>query len=196
MSTQRDYFLSPEEYLALERRAEYKSEYIDGVMVAMSGAKFQHIQIVGNMTISLGSQLKKRRCSVLPNEMKARLPDSSKFYYPDIIVVCGEPQFHDDRTDTLLNPTLIIEVLSDSTEAFDRGRKFQDYQRIESLREYVLVAQNKFVIEQFVRQLPDAWRYSAVTGLESSITLPSIECTLALADVYDKISGEIESENL
>lgn len=196
MSTQRNYLFTPEEYLSLERCAEYKSEYTDGHIVAMTGASFRHIQIVGNITISLGLQLKKRRCSVLSNEMKARLPDSSKFYYPDIIVMCGEPQFHDRRTDVLLNPTLIIEVLSDSTEAFDRGRKFQDYQRIEFLREYVLVAQDRFVIEQFFQQTPGVWTYSATIGLDNTIMLPSIECTLALADVYDKISDEISSDNL
>ena len=122
------------------------------------------------------------------NDMKVRLPDSRKFFYPDVVVVGGDSQFHDERTDALLNPTLIIEVLSESTEAFDRGRKFQAYQRLESLQEYILISQNKPVVEQYIRQSEVAWKYTAAIGLESSLSLPSIECTLNLSNVYDKVT--------
>src|ERR671917_588299 len=138
MSTLRQQtYVSPEEYLALERESEFRSEYLDGVVYAMTGASIWHIQIVSNITRELSSQLRGRPCRVLSNEMKVRLPDSRKFYYPDVTVVCGEPQFHDERTDIIINPVLLIEVLSKSTEAFDRGDKFQSYQQLASLQEYL-----------------------------------------------------------
>ncbi len=188
MSTQPDIYISPEEYLALERQAEFKSEYFDGVMYAMSGASLNHNKIVANVIGELVQQLRGRPCSALPSDIKVRMPDSRKFFYPDVSVVCGEPQFHNERTDVILNPILIIEVLSESTEAFDRGGKFQAYQRLESLQEYILLSQNKPVVEQYVRQSEVVWKYTAAIGLESSLSLPSIECTLNLSNVYDKVT--------
>jgi Uma2 family endonuclease len=188
MSTQLDNHLTPEEYLALERQAESKSEYFDGAVYAMSGASLNHNKIVANVIIELGQQLRGRPCSALPSDIKVRMPDSRKFFYPDVSVICGEPQFHDERTDVILNPILIIEVLSESTEGFDRGRKFQAYQRLESLQEYMLISQNKPVVEQYVRQSEATWKYTAVIGMESSLSLPSIECTLNLSAVYDKVT--------
>lgn len=182
--------LTPEEYLAVEREAEFKSEYIDGAVYAMTGAKYWHTQITGNIIIELGSQLRGRPGSVLPADMKVRVPDASKFFYPDVSVVCGKPQFHDQRTDVILNPVLIAEVLSKSTASFDRGEKFQAYQTIPSLREYVLVAQNKPVVEHFVRQTNDEWTYKAAIGRGSSLRLPSVECTLDLSAVHDKVNWE------
>lgn len=187
MSTQPNIYLTPEEYLAVERESETRSEYVDGGVYAMTGASLRHIQIASNITVALAVQLKPRRCSVLPIEMKVRMPDSRKFFYPDITVVCGEPQFHDERTDIILNPVLLVEVLSKSTEAFDRGAKFQAYQGLESLREYLLVAQDKHAVEQYVRQPDESWTYRAVIGRESSLQLPSIECSLDLGAVYDKV---------
>ena len=188
MSTQPNIYLSPEEYLALERQADYKSEYFNGVVYAMSGASLNHNTIVANVIIELGQQLRGRDCRILPSDIKVRMPDSRKFFYPDVSVVCGEPQFHDERTDVLLNPILIIEVLSESTESFDRGKKFQAYQRLESLQEYILISQSKPVAEQFVRQSEATWKYTAAIGLEGSLSLPSIECTLKLSAVYDKVT--------
>lgn len=190
MSTQRDTYISPEEYLAFEREAEYKSEYLDGVLSAMTGASFRHIQAVTNLAAELTQKLRDRPCVVLSNEMKVRLPDSRKFFYPDLTVVCDKPKFHDERTDTILNPLLIIEVLSKSTEAFDRGAKFQAYQSLNSVSEYLLVAQDKPAIEQYVRQSDGSWTYRAVIGLESSLLLPSVECTLDLRAVYDKVEWD------
>lgn len=188
MSTQPNIYLSPEEYLALERQADYKSEYFNGVVYAMSGASLNQNKIVANTIIELGQQLKGRPCSVLPSDIKVRMPDSRKFFYPDVSVLCGEPQFHDQRNDVFLNPILIIEVLSESTEAFDRGKKFQAYQRLESLQEYILISQNKPVVEQYVRQSEATWKYTAAIGLESSLSLPTIECTLNLSAVYNKVT--------
>ncbi len=186
MSTQPQTYLTPEEYLAIERQAEYKSEYVDGVMYAMSGASFKHNVIVANLLTELVQQLRGRPCRALPSDIKVRMPDSRKFFYPDVSVVCGEPQFHDESTDVILNPVLIVEVLSESTAGFDRGEKFQAYQQLASLREYLLVSQDKIFIEQYVRQEREKWTYVAMVGLESSLLLPSLECTLSLKAVYDK----------
>src|SRR5947209_10044252 len=152
MATQLNTFVSPEEYLEVERKSDTKSEYYDGVVYAMTGARVNHIRIVTNLTRELSNQLLTRRCDVLSNEMKVRLQDSRKFFYPDVTVVCGKPLFHDEREDIILNPLLVIEVLSKSTEAFDRGAKFQAYQTLDSLKEFLLVAQDKPIIEQYVRQ--------------------------------------------
>lgn len=187
MATQLNTFVSPEEYLAVERESDTKSEYFEGVVYAMTGASLRHIQIVSNLTTELTTQFRARPCRALANEMKVRLPDSRKFFYPDVTVVCGKPLFHDERTDIILNPVLVIEVLSPSTEAFDRGAKFQAYQMLDSLNEYVLVAQDRAVVEQYVRQSDGKWTYVAVIGLESSLQLPSVECTLNLSAVYDKV---------
>ena len=187
MTTQTITYVTPDEYLAGERLSESRSEYLNGVVCAMTGASANHIQIVGNLTIELGTQLRARDCRVFPIDMKVRLPDSRKFFYPDVTIVCGELQFHDNRRDIILNPVLIIEVLSESTEAFDRGAKFQAYQTLDSLKEYVLVAQDRPVVEQFVRQADGKWTYTSVTGLEGSLSLPSVECTLNLSAVYDKV---------
>jgi Uma2 family endonuclease len=186
MSTQPQTYLTPEEYLAIERQTEYKSEYIDGVMYAMSGASFKHNVIVANVVSELVQQLKGRPCRALPSDIKVRMPDSRKFFYPDVSVVCGEPQFHDERADVILNPTLIVEVLSESTAAFDRGEKFQAYQQMGTLQEYLLISQDKILVEQYVRQAREKWTYIAMVGFDSALTLPSIECTLSLKAVYDK----------
>jgi Uma2 family endonuclease len=186
MSTQPQVYLTPEEYLAIERQAEEKSEYVDGAMYATSGVIFKHGIIVANVLAELVQQLKGRPCRALPSDIKVRMPDSRKFFYPDVSVVCGEPQFHDERSDVILNPTLIVEVLSESTAAFDRGEKFQAYQQLASMQEYLLISQDKIFIEQYVRQASAKWTYIATVGLESSLALSSIECTLSLKAVYDK----------
>lgn len=186
MSTQMPTCLTPEEYLVIERQAEDKSEYVDGVMYAMSGATFRHNIIVANVIAEVGQQLRGRPCRVLSSDMKIRGHDSRSFFYPAVSAVCGKPQFHDERRDVILNPTLIVEVMSESTAAFYRFEKFQAYQQLDSLREYLLVSQDKNFIEQYVRQAREKWTYIAQVGLESSLTLPSIECTLSLKAVYDK----------
>ncbi|HST52318.1 MAG TPA: Uma2 family endonuclease [Pyrinomonadaceae bacterium] len=187
MSTETITYVTPDEYLTAERLSETRSEYLDGVVCPMTGGSLTHIQITSNLTAELSVQLRSRPCRVLAIDLKVRIPDSRKFFYPDVTVVCGEPQFHDERKDIILNPILVIEVLSPSIEAFDRGAKFQAYQTIESLKEYVLVAQDTPIIEQYVRQADGKWTYTSVAGLESSIALPSVECTLNLSAVYDKV---------
>lgn len=182
------YDLSPEEYLALERKAEFKSEYMDGVVYAFAGGSRRHNLIVANTIISLGGQLKGRPCKVYPSDLKVRVPKSKAFFYPDVSVVCGDDEFADDEQDVILNPTLIVEVASESTAAFDRGKKFLSYQQIDSLKEYLLISQDETLVEAYARQGNDTWLYTKMTGLEGRLSLSSIECELALTDVYDKAS--------
>jgi Uma2 family endonuclease len=153
----------------------------------MSGASREHNLVVFNMNRTLGNQLIERPCEAYSSDMLVRVP-SGNHYYPDISVICGDPIIDNKKIDTLLNPTLIIEVLSSSKEKFDRGEKFFDYRTLESLQEYVLASQYKPHIERFTRQPDGNWLFSEVTSLNSTMQLASIDCLLALADVYAKVS--------
>lgn len=186
MSSLPQHYLTPEEYLALERNAEYKSEYIDGLIYAMAGGSERHNIIVANLIISVGIQLRGRPCRVYPSDLKVRVPNSSKFFYPDVSVVCGETRFADDHKDVILNPVLIAEVLSDSTAGFDRGKKFISYQQIASLKEFIFVAQDEILVEKYARQSDDSWVYTKVSDIEDILSLQSIECNAELRDIYDK----------
>ena len=188
MSSQTKTLLTPAEYLAIERSAEYKSEYYAGEMFAMVGASREHNIIVTNLVRRMAEQLDARPCEMYPNDMRVRIPATGLYTYPDVVVVSDEPQFEDDHVDTLLNPVLIIEVLSPSTEAYDRGKKFEHYQQIPSLVEYLLVAQEPYRVEQFTRQGAAQWLYSATQRPEDVVSLNSIGCTLTLADVYAKVA--------
>jgi len=179
-----------EEYLAMERASEEKHEFLDGEIYLMSGASFNHNQIVGRTLGLLFVQLQNGPCDVLPSDMRVKVNDSGLYTYPDIIVICGEPKVEETEQDTLLNPILIIEVLSPSTESYDRCKKFQHYRALDSLQEYVLIAQDQARIERYLRQPSGEWLLSDAVGLEAVIDLPSIQCKLALADVYAKISFE------
>jgi Uma2 family endonuclease len=187
MASLPNYYLSPEEYLSAERRAEFKSEYVDGVAYAMAGGSERHNLITGNLVTELNIQLRARACKVYPSDMKVRLPNSKKFFYPDVSVVCGETEFADEERDVILNPILIVEVLSESTEAFDRGKKFLSYQQLESLREYLLVAQGEFVVEHYLRQ-DEGWFYTKASGLDAALGLPALNCRIALSDLYSKVT--------
>jgi Uma2 family endonuclease len=181
-------FLSPEAYLAIEREAETRSEYLDGEMFAMSGGSRQHNLIVTNEVRELSLQLKRRPCEVYSNDQRVRVPETGLYTYPDIVVVCGEPRFEDESVDTLLNPVLLIEVLSPTTEAYDRGKKFESYRTIASLAEYVLLSQQEPRAEQFLRQDGEHWLFTATSGRERSISLASVQCELALEEIYDKVA--------
>ena len=187
MSSQPTTCLTPEEYLAIERKAESKSEYINGEMVAMTGASRRHNLVVVNIVGEIGQQLKGRSCEMYANDMRVRVPSTRLYSYTDLVVVCGEPQFEDDYFDTLLNPTLIIEVLSESTEGYDRGKKFGFYRTIPSLAEYLLVAQDELRIEQYAKQPDGRWLLSEYRSMEDVAELASIQCQLALKEVYDKV---------
>lgn len=180
-------YLTPEEYLVFERQNEYKSEYIDGEMVAMTGASRRHNLITVNLAAAIGPQLRGRPCEAYVSEMRVRIPQRG-YVYPDVVVVCGEPQFEDGHLDTLLNPTVLIEVLSESTERYDRGKKFSFYRTIGSLAEYVLIEQDEHRIEQYVRQPDGRWLLSDYRSPDGVVELASIVCILRLHEVYDKVN--------
>jgi Uma2 family endonuclease len=156
-------------------------------MFAMAGARFAHNRVVANAIAQFTFGLRSRPCQVTSNDMRVRVSATDLYTYPDVVIVCGEPQFLDDRQDTLLNPTLIVEVLSPSTEAYDRGRKFEHYRSIESLREYVLVSSDRMQVDQFTRQTGGQWLLTSASAPEETIALESIDCKFALADLYEKV---------
>jgi len=188
MSTQPKHYLTPEEYLEIERKAEFRSEYFAGEMFAMAGARAPHNLINANLVIRLGSQLHARPCFVYSNEQRVLVSPAGLYTYPDVVVVCGEPQFVDREFDTLINPTLLVEVLSPSTEAYDRGRKFSLYRGIESLKGYLMVSSELIAAELFTRQAERRWTLTSEGKTpEDIIELEPIECRLKLADVYEKV---------
>ncbi len=180
--------LTPAEYLEFERKSEERHEYFDGEIFAMSGAKRNHNKISTNLNGLVWQHLKGKNCENYSSDMRVFLPSTGLYTYPDLVIVCGEPQFQDDVFDTLLNPVLLIEVLSDSTESYDRGKKFQHYRSIETLQEYVLVSQTEARIEKYVRHGDGFWLLSEAVGLDSEIEFASIDCRVALSEVYDKIN--------
>ena len=186
MSTLSKPYLTPEQYLEIERKAEFKSEYYQGEMFAMSGARFAHIQIVTNAVGELRQQLRGRPCQPLSNDMRVCVKPVGLYTYPDV-VVCGEPQFLDGTFDNLLNPTVIIEVLSESTEAYDRGTKFRLYRSLESLAEYLLISSREISAELFTRQPDGQWMLASKDRLEDTIDLKSVDCHLLLADLYERV---------
>jgi Uma2 family endonuclease len=174
----------PEQYLALERGVETKSEYFRGLIYAMSGGSPERSEIAANVTASFIAQLGNRPCHVFTSDLKVARDDAGLFAYPDLSIVCDEPRFRDDRRDVLTNPTAIVEVLSPSTEAYDRGRKFAQYQGLSSLKNYILVAQDEPRVNCFTRQEANQWILSVAEGVEASLYIASIDCTLLLAKVY------------
>ena len=192
MSAQPNKHWTPEEYLAFERASEEKHEYLAGEVYLMTGASRAHNLIVVNLAAILGNQLKSRDCEAYVNDMRVRISALRSYTYPDVVVVCGEAKFEDNEFDTLLNPTVIIEVLSPSTEIYDRGKKFQLYRTLDSLQEYVLISQDAPRIEHFARQESGQWLLSEVTDLQAQLILPAVGCTLALEDVYNKVTFEAE----
>ena len=186
-----------EEYLALERESEERHEYVDGQIYAMAGESTEHADISVNLVRDVSTQLKGTPCRVWTKDSKVlsgpaiRHSRSTRglFSYPDLVVVCGEPRFLDEHQDVLLNPTVIIEVLSPATESFDRGEKFRRYRtQIPSLTDYVLVSQALPLIEHFRRQTNDEWILSAHSEIESSFQIATINCTLHLSEVYDRVT--------
>jgi Uma2 family endonuclease len=188
MSSQRKTLISPAEYLAAERRSETKSEYLAGEVFAMVGASRRHNLIAANVIRVLGNQLLEGPCNVYPSDMRVKVGATGKYTYPDVVVACAEELFDDEERDTLLNPVVIFEVLSDTTEAYDRGRRFEQYQLIESLAEYVLVRQEPYRVEQFTRRDGREWRYSEFREAADVLRLGVIGCELPLRDVYAKVA--------
>ncbi len=185
-------YISPQEYLERERAAEFKSEYCAGVIYAMSGASEAHNLIGLGIASELRMQFKGRPCKAYNNDMKVRVENTGLYTYPDAVALCGEAHFDDRHKDILLNPTLIFEVLSPSTEAYDRGLKFNHYQRITTLTDYVLVSQDRMRLERYQRQSDGSWRYTCHEESAETIHFASLECELRLADIYDKVEFPIQ----
>lgn len=187
MSRPAEQFITAADYLAMERQAETKSEYLNGRIYAMSGASRNHNRITLNLGAMLRTQLRGYPCEPFVNDLRVKVSPTGLYTYPDVVVVCGEPRFEDDRVDTLLNPKVLIEVLSESTEKYDRGDKFTHYRALESVSDYLLVAQHQPCIECFHRQADGSWLYSVAQGLEAQIDIAAISCALRLEEVYERV---------
>ncbi len=173
------------EYLVRERAAEYRSEYLAGRVRAMTGASRQHNRIVVNLTMLLGEQLRDRPCELFVSDIRVKVAKARLYTYPDVAVTCGPARFEDPLTDTLLNPVLVIEVLSPSAESYDRGEKFAYYRQLESLREYVLIAQERMHVEHHARERD--WAPALRDAPDDVLELPAIECALRLAALYERV---------
>jgi Uma2 family endonuclease len=187
MSTQSKPLLTPEQYLEIERKAEFKSEYYQGAMFAMSGPQEAHVLITDNACGELRQLLRRRTCKAYSKDMRVCVTPAGLYTYPDVVVVCGKAEFLEGEVDTLLNPTVIIEVLSKSTELYDRGRKFKLYRSLSSLAEYMLISSSDVSVELFTRQPDEQWLLSTKSSREETIHLKPLDCNLLLADLYDKV---------
>lgn len=181
--------VTPEEYLARERHAEFRSEYLDGRVLAMTGASPEHADIVLNLGSELRAQLRPRGCRVFVNDVRVRIGTGAGYLYPDVVAVCGAGTFLDTRPRTLADPQLIVEVLSDATDSRDRGEKLEAYRTIASLAEYVLVDSRRVKVERYVRR-GDFWAYSAESHLEGTLELSSVDARLALRSIYADVQFE------
>lgn len=179
--------ISLEEYLVRERAAEYRADFVYGEIRAMAGGSLQHGRLIANLTGGITPQLRGKPCFAVSGDVKVAADPDGLYVYPDLTVVCGEPQFHDRERDVLLNPTVIFEVLSPTTEGYDRGLKSTRYRRLPSLREYVFICQTEPLIEHWVRQADGLWLVATITGLSEKVALDSIECRLEMAEVYDRV---------
>jgi Uma2 family endonuclease len=188
MSAQPQPHLTPEQYLELDRASEFRNEYFNGRMWAMSGGSYRHAMIIARLSRALGNALDGRACGVTSSDVRVCVSADGLYTYPDIVVVSGDPRFADGRSDTLLNPTLVIEVLSPSTEAYDRGFKSAQYRRVESLEEYALVWQTEPRVEVFRRQPGGHWLLSESIGMDAVCPFDSVGASVALAEIYDKIA--------
>ncbi len=195
MSTQPKPYLTPEQYLEIERAAEYKSEYFKGEMFAMSGGSLNHSRISRNLMATLDEQLNGSSCEVTGSDLRLQVAPDGLYTYPDVAVFCGEPQFADSRTDTITDATVVIEILSPSTENYDRGFKFEQYRQLKSLNDYVVIAQARVHIEYFTRQDDGSWIFRETSDLNAVIHLPSIACTLAVARAYRRVDFEIQARS-
>jgi Uma2 family endonuclease len=179
-------YLTPEEYLAIERQAEDKSEYVDGLMYAMAGGSPQHSSIAMNVSGELYIQLKGTRCQVFNSDLKVRVPSKRKYLYPNVTVACGEPEF-DGNSDAILNPLLMVEVLSKTTAGYDQRNKFLCYQEIDSFQEYLLIALDQPTVQHYVKQPNGTWVCTTLMGLDQSVELPVANCRLHLSEIYAKV---------
>ena len=182
-------FITPEEYLALEERADHKSEYYNGEIFAMSGASFNHNVITGNAHAALHQLLSKRPCRTFVNDMRLLTSPKGLYTYPDVMVVCGKIEFAPNRNDTVMNPIVLVEVLSESTKGYDRGEKFAMYRQIPSLKEYVMIDQTQPYVEHYRRE-GHFWVFEALETIDAILTVPALECEMPLAVLYEKVEWQ------
>ena len=199
VSTQPKVRITPEEYLALERKAETRSEYLDGEMFPMPGVTLQHVRIVVNLLVYLNTQFRDRPFEALGPELRLKVSPTGLYTYPDVMILGSDAKSEDTHNDTMLDPCVIFEVLSDSTESYDRGKKFAHYRSLDSLKEYFLVSQKEFRVERFARQEEGNWLYSEVTDPKGAIEIASAACRLQISQIYERVrfedSSDLTSEN-
>ena len=181
------HYYTPEQYLALEAEADFKSEYYEGQIYNMAGASDPHNVIAGNTIAALNICLRGKPCKPRPSDAKVCSSDEGLFSYPDVTVVCGPPQFYDGTKNVIINPKLLVGVLSPSTEAADRGKKFAKYKQLESFTDYLLVAQDEPQIDYYIKQANGDWLQKSFRGMDAEIYIASLDCTLRLADIYDAV---------
>ena len=177
---------NPEDYLIAERKATIKSEYLSGEILTMPGASLAHAQITLDIATELNIQLRGKDCEVVTNDVRVKTSPKIAYFYPDVVAFCGEPQFEDDTFDTLLNPVLIIEVLSPSTEKYDKSEKFEYYRQIQTLKEYILVSQDKVHVEHYMSQNTE-WTLQTFNAFQDTLVFTSIGCKLSFKDIYTRI---------
>lgn len=189
---------TPEQYLSIERAAEFRSEFYRGEMFAMVGASREHNLISLNIAAEIRSQFGGRPCEVYQSDMRVKVNSTGLYTYPDVVATCDQPRFEDTQVDTLLNPKVVVEVLSPSTELWDRGKKFEHYRTVESLREYVLISQDHVLVERFTRNEEGQWALLDYRTLNDILVLDSISCQIKLSEVYARLSfdnNDAESQN-
>ncbi len=178
--------ISGDDYFRLEETAESRSEYIDGRVFAMARGTDSHIQFSFNVTRIISEKLR-GKCRAYQSEMKVRVAEADTFYYPDVTVVCGDRQFYKGRRDVIENPILLVEVLSESTQEYDKNDKFFGYQEIDSVMEYLLISQQKHAVQQYTRQPDGHWKIQASIGVESTVYLESVDLESPMREIYDLV---------
>lgn len=181
--------VSADDYLRLEEEAEFRSEYVSGHVYCMTGGTDSHIQISFNLTRIISEKLR-GKCRAYQSEMKVRVDEADTFFYPDVTVVCGEQRFYRGRRDVIENPILLVEVLSESTQEYDKNDKFFAYQKIDSFEEYLLVSQRKYAVQQYTRQPDGHWKIQASIGIDSSVYLESVDLEVPIREMYDLVEIE------
>ncbi|MES1216862.1 MAG: Uma2 family endonuclease [Bacteroidota bacterium] len=177
-------YISPDEYLDMERASEEKHEYYDGFVIAMSGARLRHNQVVSNLMAKIGSYLQNKNCQILPSDMRISTPTRDAYIYPDASIVCGEPKLEDDKFDTLINPSVVFEILSPSTQKNDRGYKLLYYKNIPSLKEYIMIDASKRFIQVVRKEANGAWRFEDIPGISASFFIETINLSISFDDLY------------
>ncbi|MDW8295677.1 MAG: Uma2 family endonuclease [Raineya sp.] len=180
-------YISPQEYLARERLAKHKSEYYQGEIFAMAGASFEHNEITANLLYLLKTLLKGKSCRPYPSDLRIHIPERDFYTYPDVSVLCGEPEFTDDIFDTITNPVVIVEVLSESTADYDRGAKFRFYQQIRTLQHYILVSSWECYVEVFTRKKQNLWELQVYQDMNESCLISCLDIALPLQEVYENV---------